>query len=95
MNNNKARIIFDLDGTLVDSAPSLVFSANLMLEELGMAPVNVETYKTFIGRGLNKQIESLMAYVKNGNTENLEKHIERFKEIYYSNCISVLNGRMY
>ena len=56
-----------------------------MLKELNLEQVSVETYKRFIGRGINKQIEALLNYVRNGNIEKLEIHIERFKEIYYSN----------
>ena len=44
-------IVFDLDGTLVDTAPDLTSATNHALAIAGAAPVSVEELRTSIGRG--------------------------------------------
>jgi phosphoglycolate phosphatase len=48
--NNKA-VIFDLDGTLIDSIEDLAISVNQALEENGFETKDIEEYKLFIGDG--------------------------------------------
>ncbi|NTU76898.1 MAG: HAD-IA family hydrolase [Alphaproteobacteria bacterium] len=44
-------LIFDLDGTLLDSAPDLRQAINLMLAELSLSPLTLEEVKTMTGDG--------------------------------------------
>lgn len=44
-------IVFDLDGTLIDTAPDLVATLNVILAGEGMAPVNYEVARNFVGGG--------------------------------------------
>ncbi len=53
-------IVFDLDGTLVDSAPDLMIAANKMLAGEGLAPLDLATITSFIGNGLPKLVERVM-----------------------------------
>jgi len=53
-------IIFDLDGTLVDSAPDIRAAANRMLESEGQTPLDLPTVISFIGNGLPKLVERAM-----------------------------------
>ena len=53
-------IVFDLDGTLVDSAPDIQAAANKMLESEGLAPLDLPTVIGFIGNGLPKLVERAM-----------------------------------
>lgn len=46
-----ATLAFDLDGTLVDTAPDLVGTLNVILQEEGHAPMPLEDGRPFIGRG--------------------------------------------
>ena len=46
-----ARIVFDLDGTLIDSAPDLHAIANALLAKEGSAPITLEHARDFIGNG--------------------------------------------
>ncbi len=50
-------VIFDLDGTLVDSAPDLTAALNLVLEMEGLPPLGVDTVRYMIGAGVPKLIE--------------------------------------
>ena len=53
-------IVFDLDGTLVDSAPDIQAAANRMLAGEGLAPLDLATVTSFIGNGLPKLVERVM-----------------------------------
>ncbi len=53
-------IIFDLDGTLVDSAPDIQAAANTMLGEEGREPLDLMTIISFIGNGLPKLVERVL-----------------------------------
>jgi len=44
-------ILFDLDGTLLDSAPDLAFSVNVMLARFGRAPCGEEDVRAWVGNG--------------------------------------------
>lgn len=52
-----ATIAFDLDGTLVDSAPDLIGTLNVILGEEGVAPLALDVARTFIGHGAWRLIE--------------------------------------
>ena len=53
-------IVFDLDGTLIDSAPDIMVAANKMLRDEGLAPLDIATITSFIGNGLPKLVERVM-----------------------------------
>lgn len=46
-----ARIVFDLDGTLIDSAPDIRGIANAILEREGKEPISLPQARDFIGNG--------------------------------------------
>lgn len=47
-----AAIIFDLDGTLLDTLDDLADSMNTSLQRMGFAPHDVASYRTFVGDGV-------------------------------------------
>ncbi len=50
-------VVFDLDGTLVDTAPDLINALNFVLEREGLAPVPLQSARGMIGAGARKLIE--------------------------------------
>ena len=50
-------IVFDLDGTLVDTAPDPIGALNFVLEREGMPPVPLHAARTMIGAGARKLLE--------------------------------------
>ena len=55
-------IVFDLDGTLIDSAPDVAEALNRTLNKVGRSRLPLETIRTFIGHGARNMIqESLEA----------------------------------
>ncbi len=47
-----ATIVFDLDGTLVDSAADLMVSLNAVLAQEGLAPASLEATRAMVGAGV-------------------------------------------
>lgn len=52
-----AVIAFDLDGTLVDTAPDLVGTLNVLMAEEGLPPLPMHEARPFIGRGAKWLVE--------------------------------------
>ncbi len=52
-----ATIAFDLDGTLVDTAPDLIGVLNLLLAEQGLQPLAVASARHLVGRGARYLLE--------------------------------------
>src|ERR1700712_294191 len=50
-------VVFDLDGTLVDTAPDLISALNFVLEGQGLQPVPLHAARNMIGAGARKLIE--------------------------------------
>lgn len=57
-----ATIMFDLDGTLVDSLPDIAAAANRMLHDVGLAPLPQDTIKQFVGKGLPNLVAQVMRH---------------------------------
>ncbi len=76
----KKTIIFDLDGTLIDSVLDIGLCMNEVLQEFNLSPYKIEEYNYFLGGG----VEILVSNVLKENTNiNLKNSItKRFQEVY-------------
>lgn len=54
-------VVFDLDGTLVDTAPDLIATLNTILARENMPPVRLEDARSLIGGGARKLLERGLA----------------------------------
>lgn len=54
-------VIFDLDGTLIDSAPDIHAAANKVMMHRGIAPFTLEEARSFVGHGALVFIERCLA----------------------------------
>ena len=87
-----ALIIFDLDGTLVDSVEGLGVATNQALEELGLPTYDIEAYKNFVGNGIEMLVERAL---KEENMHYFDRAFPRMMEIYrtrYEEGLSVYDG---
>ena len=50
-------VLFDLDGTLVDSVPDLAHAVNAVLSDYGRATVNVNAVRQWVGNGADRLLE--------------------------------------
>lgn len=57
----KTLVIFDLDGTLIDSAPDLAAAINQMYAKLSLPDMPIETIKSWVGNGSLKLVERALA----------------------------------
>jgi len=77
--------LFDLDGTLVDSAPDLHATLNVILEEEGLAPVTLDAVRAFIGEGARRLLErSLAAQGERTDPARLDRVLKRYLAYYGS-----------
>jgi phosphoglycolate phosphatase len=73
-------IIFDLDGTLIDSLADIADAANNVLTDHSLPPFPKERYRYFVGNGLQKLIGRI---VPPGTSDTLRKELaEDFKRDY-------------
>lgn len=55
----KARIVFDLDGTLIDSAPDIQGVANALLKIEGADPINLAETNNLVGNGVSVFVQKM------------------------------------
>jgi phosphoglycolate phosphatase len=71
-------IVFDLDGTLIDTAPDLISTLNVTLAREGMPAVPYEEARKMIGGGARGMIEkALIADGHRGDTVKLKAELDR------------------
>ncbi|MCW8916261.1 MAG: phosphoglycolate phosphatase [Magnetovibrio sp.] len=76
-------LIFDLDGTLIDSAPDLQAAANRMLKPLGRREVSVPEVQMMIGDGVPKLVERCFEATGDIPPENeFQTHVQAFIKDY-------------
>ncbi len=73
-------IIFDLDGTLLDTLSDLAAAGNHALREMGFPTHETEKYRRFVGNGIPKLIERMCP--PGTDEETLLKTKEVFSEYY-------------
>ncbi|WP_414473129.1 phosphoglycolate phosphatase [Microvirga sp. M2] len=78
-------IIFDLDGTLVDSARDLQDATNALLAEEGLRQISLDETKSMIGDGAAKLVERAVS-ATGGDMTRLPALVARFLEIYQANA---------
>jgi len=74
-------ILFDLDGTLVDSVPDLAQAANCMLAAFGLPEVTEEQVRHRVGDGISKLVERLLGGAGR-NAENWKQAEKLYREAY-------------
>ena len=65
---NKQLLIFDFDGTLIDSVPDLADATNIMLTTLGKETYSLDTIRNWVGNGSRMLVERALV----GKIEVLE-----------------------
>ena len=83
-------VLFDLDGTLVDSARDIAASVNWVLSELGLARHSVEEIQRFVGDGMKSL---LTRAIGTDDPEHLKASIKLFREHYRAHCLDT--SRLY
>lgn len=82
-------VLFDLDGTLVDSAPDIAAAVNIVLAEAGHAPLAVATVRSMIGHGVKRLVER--AFIASGDPldpDALDARTDRMMAVYGADLTS-------
>ena len=74
-------IVFDLDGTLINSLEDLADSANHVLTQHGFPTHPVDAYRYFVGDGVRKLIERILPENDRNDTQ-IEQFRQEFVEYY-------------
>ena len=82
MVNKKQIIVFDLDGTLVNSAPDLCYALNKTLKEINIPIITLQEVMGYLGDGALELIKRGISKHHNINNYDLEKLRIRFLDIY-------------
>jgi phosphoglycolate phosphatase len=72
-------MVFDFDGTLVESGEDIASSVNLTLRGLGLQPLERETILRFVGDGVSKLIERSLGAK---HRHLFERALSTFKDFY-------------
>ena len=84
-------VVFDLDGTLVDTAPDLIAALNVTLHNKGIPELPLATARNFIGGGARKLIErGLEAEGRNCTVAEIDAMMKEFIA-YYAEHIADLS----
>ncbi len=73
-------LIFDLDGTLIDSQRDLIRSVNAMLEEMGREQLHEDTISAYIGHGAPQLIGQALG--QNASEEERRRALQFFLGYY-------------
>ena len=84
----KKLIIFDLDGTLVNSRRDIANSVNFCLEKFGRLPMPEEKITAFIGDGTGRLISRVLG---TSQRRPVRKFLELFYPHYLQHCLDNTN----
>lgn len=73
-------VIFDLDGTLLDTLPDLAYNVNKMLEHFMLPTVTTEDVRRYIGNGARKLVERSVGGIK--DEKLFEEYFSYYNKLY-------------
>jgi phosphoglycolate phosphatase len=92
---DKKAILFDLDGTLIDSAPDLALAVNHMLTSLGREVISTDIIRSWVGNGASVLVQRGLSgqteIDKDLDPELLDKALTIFLDFYANNlCVDTV-----
>ncbi len=77
-------VLFDLDGTLVDTLPDLTYAIDTMLHALDCPPSGADNVRIWVGNGMDKLLERALRHARrqSPDLEIMAQARELFNEIY-------------
>jgi phosphoglycolate phosphatase len=81
-------LVFDLDGTLVDSVPDLTSSLNMVLAERGYAPLSRAEVAPMVGDGVPTLVARAFA-ARGGAPAEAEAALPEYIEVYEANATAL------
>lgn len=81
---NKTGILFDLDGTLLNTLEDLKDATNAALDHFGCPPRSLEEIRSFVGNGARNQLR--LSLPGKADDPELETVLSWYKEYYSTHC---------
>lgn len=82
-------ILFDLDGTLLDTIPDLADAVNAMRQDMGMPPLDESVVATYVGKGVEQLVIRALSHdAPAANVDTVMRGLARYSDHY-----RVLNGQ--
>ncbi|MFC4296511.1 phosphoglycolate phosphatase [Castellaniella hirudinis] len=82
-------ILFDLDGTLLDTIPDLADAANAMRQDMGLAPIAESTIAAYVGKGVEQLVIRTLGHEgKPASVDMVMRGLARYQDHYRA-----LNGQ--
>lgn len=83
--------LFDLDGTLIDSAPDLALAIDAMLQSLDLAPAGEARVRQWIGKGAERLVQTALTHALGAeaierSTDLQATAMTRFMTFYDAHC---------
>lgn len=85
-------ILFDLDGTLVDSLEDIAIATNLGLEKLGYKTRKTEEFKYFVGDGIPKMLSRAAEQTDEKIIGVLKEHFFEHYSVHYADNTYAYDG---
>ena len=85
-------VIFDLDGTLIDTIEGLANSVNAAMEFYDFPKHSIEKYRTFVGNGVGKLVERALPEDEKHLSEDARKIFEKHYAETMLDVLPVYNG---
>ena len=85
MFENVNTIIFDMDGTVLNTLEDLTVSVNYVLSKFNMPDHSEEEYRKFFGNGIKYALKC--AVPEGTSEETIEKMLPLFREHYNEHCL--------
>ena len=80
-------IIFDLDGTLLDTIEDIADSMNRVLSEHNLPTHDTEAYRLFVGSGIKNLVKEALPE-SHRNEETIQSFFETMYYLYKENCVN-------
>lgn len=88
LTNSIRAVIFDLDGTLVESASEIAVALERTFAQLGLPPLGQPRVEALIGKGVRSLVERALAHAGAGGLD-LDATVESF-EAHYAQTVGTL-----
>ena len=75
-SNKFSAILFDLDGTLLDTLEEIAMAANAALQRRGYACHEIKTYRHFVGNGVRNLVEQILPEDRHSNHRAVQQFAE-------------------
>lgn len=81
-------VLFDLDGTLVNSLDDIADSMNMVLQQHHFPEHPNEDYKLFIGNGLRNLVRTVLPETHRTDEKLVDQCLASMIELYNANCLN-------